>query len=282
MPVKLPDMLAEGIAHLDSETEPELFRFLKTIARIRRNTRPQSSAEACLEIHVFNGHDLLGSPAKETMRRLLHSPGSPLCKSPARPLPATLPDELAEGVAHLDSETEPELFQFLKTIAQVRRQTRTQSSAEAYLETHVLNGHELLESPAEDTVRGLLHSPGSPLCKSPVRPAQQLKRFKVLQATTLNRLSQTSSRSKHTDSYSANPAVLRNVLSTTFCFGEHDTAGSETRASDLWKIQRPADGIVEMVSNTNGLAAALGAVFQVLAVWLLLLLGQYLVVESQR
>jgi len=115
-----------------------------------------------------------------------------------------------------------------------------------------------------------------------VRPAQHLKRFKVLQATTLNRLSQTSSRSKHTDSDSAHPAVLWNVFTTTFCFGKHDTAGSETRAIDLWKIQRPADGIVEMVSNTNGLAAALGAVFQVLAVWLLLLLGQYLVDESQR
>jgi len=36
------------------------------------------------------------------------------------------------------------------------------------------------------------------------------------------------------------------------------------------------------VSTTTGLAAALGAVFQVLAVWLLLLLAQYLVLESQR
>jgi len=139
----------------------------------------------------------------------------------------------------------------------------------------------VLESPAEETVRGLLHSPGSPLCKSPVRPAQWLKNIEVLQAKTSNQPSLTPSRSKHTDSDLANPAVSRSVL-TTCCFGEHDTAGSETRASGLQQIQRLADGIVDMVSTTTGLAVALGAVFQVLAVWLLLLLAQYLVLESQR
>jgi len=231
---------------------------------------------ACSDDYIFNDHDVLGSPAEETMRTL-HSPGSPLCKSPARPLPARLPDELAEGVTHLDSETEPELFQFLKTIAQVRRQTRTQSSAETCLETHGFNGHDVLESPAEEALRGLMHSPGSPLCKSPVRPAQWLKKIEVLQATTSNQPSHTPSRSKRTDSDLANPAVSRSVL-TTCCF----TAGSEMRASDLQQIQRLADGIVDMVSTTTGLAAALGAVFQVLAVWLLLLLAQYLVLESQR
>ena len=76
MPVRLPDELAEGVAHLDSETEPELFQFLKTIAQVRRQTRLHSSAKACLETHVFNGHNVLGSPAEETVRTV-SSAGDP-------------------------------------------------------------------------------------------------------------------------------------------------------------------------------------------------------------
>ena len=177
-----------------------------------------------------------------------------------------------------ESETDPELFQFLNTIAQERKQTRAHSlSSEDCRESYELDldGHDLLESPTEDTVRGLLHSPGSPICRSHLRPVDKItKGFKVQSSQAQPR--QTPSKSRHTNS--ENPATSSNV--PTACWvGEHSTASLKIRAGDL---QRPADGIVKMVSRTNGHGAALGAVAQVLAVWLLLLLAQYHVLESQR
>ena len=175
-----------------------------------------------------------------------------------------------------ESETDPELFQFLNTIAQERKQTRAHSlSSEDCRESYELDldGHDLLESPAEDTVRGLFHSPGSPICRSPLPVDKITKGFKVHSSQAQPR--QKPSKSRHTNL--ENPATSSNV--PTACWvGKHSTA-SLIQAGDL---QRPADGIIKVVSRTNGRGAALGALAQVLAVWLLLLLAQYHVLESQR